>query len=111
MKVLMAEDLESVREHLRGLLAEFAGATSLDPAVENVVAFSGSGNSPNIVKAITRARELGVTSFAVLGFTGGKCLGLADHPIYFPVHDMQVAEDLQVMVGHMAMKWLSANPR
>ena len=76
-----------------------------------LIAFSGSGNSPNIVKAITRARELGVTSFAVLGFTGGKCLGLADHPIYFPVHDMQVAEDLQVMVGHMAMKWLSANPR
>ncbi len=72
-----------------------------------LLAFSGSGNSPNIVKALARARELHVTSFAVLGFTGGRALSLADHPIYFPVHDMQVAEDLQMMVGHMAMQWLS----
>lgn len=72
-----------------------------------LLAFSGSGNSPNIVKALARARELGLTSFAILGFTGGKALGLADHPIYFPAHDMQVSEDLQMMVGHMAMQYLS----
>lgn len=76
-----------------------------------LIAFSGSGNSPNILKALTRARELDVTTFAILGFTGGRALELADHPIYFPVHDMQVAEDLQMMVGHMAMQWLSRQPR
>lgn len=76
-----------------------------------LLAFSGSGNSPNIVKALTRARELNVTSFAVLGFTGGKALTLADHPIYFPAHDMQVSEDLQMMVGHMAMQYLSRSGR
>ena len=76
-----------------------------------LLAFSGSGNSPNIVKALTRARELGVTSFAILGFTGGKALTLADHPIYFPAHDMQVSEDLQMMVGHMAMQYLSRTGR
>ena len=72
-----------------------------------LLAFSGSGNSPNILKALSRARELGVTSFAILGFTGGHALKLADHPIYFPAHDMQVSEDLQMMVGHMAMQYLS----
>jgi len=72
-----------------------------------LLVFSGSGNSPNIVKALTRARELGLTSFAVLGFTGGRAVELADHPIYFPVHDMQVAEDLQIMIGHMVMQHLS----
>jgi len=76
-----------------------------------LIALSGSGNSPNILKALTRARELGVTTFAILGFTGGRALELAEHPIYFPVHDMQVAEDLQTMVGHMAMQWLSRQPR
>lgn len=76
-----------------------------------LLAFSGSGNSPNILKALTRARELSVTSFAILGFTGGHALQLADHPIYFPVHDMQVAEDLQMMVGHMAMQSLSRTGR
>lgn len=72
-----------------------------------LLVLSGSGNSPNIVKALDRARELGVTSFAILGLTGGEALTLADHPIYFPVHDMQVAEDLQMMVGHMAMQVLA----
>lgn len=76
-----------------------------------LLAFSGSGNSPNILKALDRAKDLHVTSFAVLGFSGGRALTLADHPIYFPVHDMQVAEDLQMMVGHMAMQWLSRQGR
>jgi D-sedoheptulose 7-phosphate isomerase len=76
-----------------------------------LIALSGSGNSPNILKALTRAHEIGMTSFAVLGFTGGKSLELADYPIYFAVHDMQVAEDLQVMVGHIAMQWLTTHGR
>jgi D-sedoheptulose 7-phosphate isomerase len=54
---------------------------------------------------------MGLTSFAILGFDGGRCLKLADHAIHFPVADMQVAEDLQMMVGHMAMQWLSRQPR
>lgn len=74
-----------------------------------LLVFSGSGNSPNILKALTRARELSVTSFSILGFTGGRARELTDHPIYFPVHDMQVAEDLQMMIGHMAMKSLAAD--
>jgi len=74
-----------------------------------LIVFSGSGNSPNVVKALKRAQELGMISFAILGFTGGKCLALANHPIYFPVNDMQVSEDLQMMVGHMVMQWLSQN--
>ena len=76
-----------------------------------LIALSGSGNSPNILKALLRARALNVTTFAILGFTGGRALEIADHPIYFPVQDMQVAEDLQMMVGHMAMQWLSRNHR
>ena len=51
-----------------------------------------------------------VKSYAILGFTGGKCKELADVPIHFPVNDMQIAEDLQLVVGHICMKWLCANP-
>lgn len=76
-----------------------------------LIALSGSGNSPNIVKALTRAQEVGVTSFAILGFSGGQALDLADYPLYFPIHDMQVSEDLQVIVGHMAMQYLSKHGR
>lgn len=71
-----------------------------------LIALSGSGNSPNIVRAIEQAKEIGVKSYAVLGFDGGKCKGLADAVIHFPVDDMQISEDLQLIVGHMLMQWL-----
>jgi len=74
-----------------------------------LIAFSGSGNSGNILRALETARELGMRSFAVLGFTGGKAKALVDVPIHVEVHDMQVAEDLQMAVGHMVMQWLFAH--
>ncbi len=73
-----------------------------------LIAFSGSGNSPNIVRAIEEARTIGMTSYAVLGYSGGKCKALADVPIHFEINDMQIAEDGQVVVGHMLMQWLHA---
>jgi D-sedoheptulose 7-phosphate isomerase len=74
-----------------------------------LIALSGSGNSPNIVTAIEQAKAMGVKSYAVLGYSGGKCKGLADCAIHFPVNDMQIAEDLQLVVGHMLMQWLYTN--
>jgi D-sedoheptulose 7-phosphate isomerase len=74
-----------------------------------LIALSGSGNSSNIVCAIEQARTMGVKSFAILGFAGGQCKQLVDVPIHFPVEDMQIAEDLQLIVGHMLMQWLYAN--
>jgi len=75
-----------------------------------LIVLSGSGNSENIVRALEQAKEMGMHSFAILGFNGGKCLALVDHAIHFNVADMQISEDLQVIVGHMLMKWLCANP-
>jgi D-sedoheptulose 7-phosphate isomerase len=72
-----------------------------------LIVFSGSGNSPNIVKAIKIAKKLGIKTFAVLGFDGGKCLELVDTSIHFPIDDMQISEDLQQIVGHMLMRWLA----
>ena len=70
------------------------------------IALSGSGNSPNIVKALEWCRGNGVKSFAILGFSGGMARQLADVPIHVPVDDMQISEDLQLIVGHMLMQWL-----
>jgi D-sedoheptulose 7-phosphate isomerase len=75
-----------------------------------LIVLSGSGNSPNVVKALETGRAKGMTTFAILGFTGGRCKVLADHPIHFPIDDMQIAEDLQLIIGHVCMKWLCANP-
>jgi D-sedoheptulose 7-phosphate isomerase len=72
------------------------------------IALSGSGNSPNVVKALEHCRGAGIESFAILGYTGGKALGLARHPIHVAIDDMQISEDLQLIVGHMLMQWLFA---
>ncbi len=74
-----------------------------------LIALSGSGNSPNIVQAVKAADHLNMTTFAILGFDGGECLNLAHNAIHFPVQDMQVAEDLQLITGHMCMQWLVAS--
>ncbi len=74
-----------------------------------LVVLSGSGNSNNIVKAIVKAKQLGLETFAILGFDGGKSKGLVDTPIHFAVNDMQVSEDLQLIVGHMVMQDLRDN--
>jgi len=73
-----------------------------------LVVYSGSGNSPNILKALEEARRIGMRSYAVLGFSGGKAKALADVPIHCKIDDMQIAEDMQLIIGHMIMQWLHA---
>ena len=75
-----------------------------------LIVLSGSGNSPNVVKALEVGAEKGMATFAILGFSGGRCKTLAQHAIHFAVDDMQIAEDLQLVVGHICMQWLTANP-
>ena len=75
-----------------------------------LVVLSGSGNSPNILRVLEQAKTMSVKSCAILGYTGGRCKSLADFSIHFPMDDMQIAEDMQLVVGHMLMKWLYQNP-
>lgn len=70
------------------------------------LALSGSGNSPNILRALELCKARGVTSFAVLGYSGGQAKDLADVPIHVAIEDMQISEDLQLIIGHMLMQWL-----
>lgn len=74
-----------------------------------LIVLSGSGNSPNILKALEQARNIGMRSYAVLGYSGGRAKTLADVAIHFVVNDMQIAEDMQLVVGHMLMQWLYRN--
>jgi D-sedoheptulose 7-phosphate isomerase len=74
-----------------------------------LITLSGSGNSPNILQVLEQAKIKKVRSYAILGYTGGKAKALADVAIHFPVDDMQIAEDMQLVVGHMLMQWLYDN--
>ena len=74
-----------------------------------LIALSGSGNSPNIVKALDIANKIGVNTFAILAFTGGRSRELAKNVIHFEINDMQIAEDTQLVVGHLCMQWLNSH--
>lgn len=49
-----------------------------------LIAFSGSGNSPNILNAITYVKRYGVKSFCVSGRGGGKASKIADYALIIP---------------------------
>lgn len=71
-----------------------------------LIVLSGSGNSENIVKALEVGNEMGMHTFAILGYSGGKCKEIAQYPIHFNINDMQISEDIQLIIGHMCMQWL-----
>ena len=78
----------------------------LADADDLLIVLSGSGNSSNILNALKKAKELKVSSVAILGYSGGAALEMADIPIHVPIHDMQISEDVQMIIGHSLMQWL-----
>lgn len=75
----------------------------LAPLIEKddiALAISGSGNSPNVLKALQVAREAGAFTIGLSGFQGGKMKALCDLCVIVPSDNMQVIEDLHVSVNH-----------
>lgn len=66
-----------------------------------VLAISGSGNSPNVLKAVEAAREQGATTIGLSGFEGGRLAGMVDHSIVVPCDNMQRIEDVHMVLGHL----------
>ena len=59
-----------------------------------LLAISGSGNSPNILKAVAWANEHGLTTVGITGFSGGKLKTLAHHNLHAAIDDMGIVESL-----------------
>ena len=81
----------------------------LASAGDLLIVFSGSGNSPNVLCAIEAAKLLGMRSWAIVGFDGGQALRMADCAIHFQIDDMQVAEDCQMVLGHVVTRMLAVH--
>ena len=71
-----------------------------------LVAISGSGNSPNVVKAIQYANSIGADTLAVVGYDGGVARMISKNAVWVKSFDMQLCEDVHLMFGHMVMKTL-----
>jgi D-sedoheptulose 7-phosphate isomerase len=73
-----------------------------------VLAFSASGNSPNVLNALALAREVGALTMGLTGFEGGKMKVLCEHCVVIPSENMQVIEDLHLSVAHSIFTSLRA---
>ncbi len=66
-----------------------------------VMAISGSGNSPNVLRALEYANGAGCKTIALTGRDGGKLGPLAQLEINVPVPHMGRIEDAHMVVCHM----------
>ena len=66
-----------------------------------LLVISTSGNSKNQVNAILKAKELGVTTVALLGKTGGECLKLADYSYVVPSSESARIQEVHLFIEHL----------
>ena len=69
-----------------------------------LIVLSGSGNSLNVINAITNANNKKINTFGIIGYDGGRCIKILKETIHIPVNDMQICEDIQLVIMHMVMK-------
>jgi D-sedoheptulose 7-phosphate isomerase len=68
-----------------------------------LVAFSSSGNSPNLVAALQAAKKKNVITVSVLGKNGGLMAGKADHQIIVPSQETARIQEVHTLILH---SWL-----
>lgn len=75
------------------------------------LAISSSGNSPNILKGLSKAREIGYETIALVGFDGGAVLrdNMADAIIHVDVNNYGVVEDIHHIVMHSLTQQIRAD--
>ena len=65
-----------------------------------LIGLSTSGNSGNVIKALEKAREMGIVTVGFTGQTGGKMKDLCDHLINIPSMDTPRIQECHMLLGH-----------
>lgn len=66
-----------------------------------LVCFTTSGNSKNILEAISAAKKIGLNVICFLGKDGGQCKGLADIDLIVPSQSTARIQEIHILVVHM----------
>jgi len=66
-----------------------------------LVGISTSGNSPNVVNAILKAKELGMKTVGFTGNNGGAMRDICDIMICAPSDDTPRIQEAHILVGHI----------
>jgi D-sedoheptulose 7-phosphate isomerase len=65
-----------------------------------LVAISGSGNSPNVLRAVDWANRHGLNTFGCTGFEGGKLRQMTKQSLHIALDDMGIVETLHLAAFH-----------
>jgi D-sedoheptulose 7-phosphate isomerase len=68
-----------------------------------LLAISGSGNSPNILKAVDWANRQGLVTFGLIGYSGGKLKQMQQHGLHVELDDMGMVESIHLCVFHWVL--------
>ena len=66
-----------------------------------LIGISTSGNSLNVVKALKKANELGLTTVGFTGSKGGEMNSICDIIIKVPSDDTPRIQEVHILVGHI----------
>jgi D-sedoheptulose 7-phosphate isomerase len=73
-----------------------------------LIAISGSGNSPNVLRAVEWANQNGMKTMGCTGFAGGKLRKLAQRNFHVPLEDMGIVESIHLAAFHWVVDNLHA---
>jgi D-sedoheptulose 7-phosphate isomerase len=66
-----------------------------------LIGISTSGNSPNVVKAMQKAKDIGMLTIGFTGKDGGKMKDICDIMIYVPSVDTPRIQEAHILIGHI----------
>src|SRR6266498_522892 len=71
-----------------------------------VIAISASGNSRNVLNAVSLAKSANATTIGFTGFNGGNLASMVDINIHVNSNIIENVEDIHLMLEHMIVKSL-----
>ncbi|HEX2927242.1 MAG TPA: SIS domain-containing protein [Ruminiclostridium sp.] len=74
-----------------------------------LIAISGSGNSPNILEAVSTAARLGMHTIGLTGMGGGKLSSMVDYPVIVKSDNMEQIETIHTVIIHAISIWIAEN--
>ena len=75
-----------------------------------LLAFSGSGNSENVLRAVRYANSIGCRTIGLSGFAGGKLRDEAQECLVINANHMGRIEDGHFIVQHLVVYYLMTHP-
>ncbi|PKO93096.1 MAG: phosphoheptose isomerase [Betaproteobacteria bacterium HGW-Betaproteobacteria-1] len=74
-----------------------------------VIGLTTSGNSPNVVRAIETAKQIGAVTVGMTGGSGGKLAALCDYNLIMPSSDTPRIQEAHIFIGHSLCDLLEAD--